>query len=150
METYQKSFRESLLFRGQLDKRERNGEDCRRSARTSLLRGGWRGASNGRVIVNSPLRWKIRSKWFEFLSRKTNGRRDFGILMRHTEYRGASGLRGQGCFFIPALFLSKPPPIPTPRSDGVEKGEPRATPNNLCKKYRSSNSGRTWDRDLRT
>lgn len=39
----------------------------------------------GRVIVNSRSanRRKIRSEWFEFLSRETDGRRDSGILMRH-------------------------------------------------------------------
>lgn len=51
----------------------------------ALSRTGFR--EEGRVIVNfrSVNQRKIRSEWFEFLSRETNGRRDSRILMCHTK-----------------------------------------------------------------
>lgn len=75
----QKSFRDSLLFRWQL----RDGARDERDGETL----SYRFREEGRVIVNfrSVNRRKIRSEWFEFLSRETNGRRDSRILMCHTK-----------------------------------------------------------------
>jgi len=92
------SFRDSLLFRWQLSGVARRG--------TKVEEALVRVFGEGRVIVNSRSvnRRKIRSEWFEFLSRETNGRRDSGILMRHAiEYQG-----GESRLFslFPSLSLS--------------------------------------------
>lgn len=79
----QESFRDSLLFRWQLSA----GRNAAKRFGKAL---SYRVFEEGRVIVNSRSvnRRKIRSEWFEFLSRETNGRHGSGILMRHAKYRG--------------------------------------------------------------
>lgn len=76
----QKSFRE-LLIVSMAIKRWREGTSGMKKALSYRFR------EEGRVIVNSRSvnRRKIRSEWFEFLSRETNGRRDSRILMCHTK-----------------------------------------------------------------
>lgn len=79
---------------------ERRPEKFSRLLIVSMAIKGWREGTSGtekalsyrfreegRVIVNSRSvnRRKIRSEWFEFLSRETNGRRDSRILMCHTK-----------------------------------------------------------------
>lgn len=76
----QKSFHDSLLFRWQLSGGTR-GELDEKCSLVQVF------GEEGRVIVNSRSvnRRKIRSEWFEFLSRETNGRRDSRILMCHAK-----------------------------------------------------------------
>lgn len=85
LEMDQKSFLESLLFPRQL----------RWPGRRGRVQGPYSTQRASHRVLSSHSR-KIRSEWFEFLSRKTNGRRDFGILMRHGEHRGRSP--GPGLF----------------------------------------------------